>query len=92
MTLPDLVNGCLEGLGAVAVWMNVWKIREHKAVRGVSLFACVFFTVWGGWNLYYYPALGQWFSACAGIGVFVGNLVFTYYVMRYQNDETDPRN
>jgi len=64
--IPDAVNGAFEFLGGASVWMHVRTIMCDKQSRGVSPFATAFFTLWGFWNLYYYPSLAQWASFAGG--------------------------
>ena len=89
MKTPDLINGAFEFLAALAVWHNVAILRRTQRFEGMSVLSVAFFTVWGFWNLYFYPHLGQLFSAAAAGAVALGNAVFFYYAMRYRNDETN---
>lgn len=70
---PDLVNGAFEMLGGVLLWMNVRQIVRDKKVEGLWWPSTVFFCAWGLWNLYYYPALGQWWSFAGGLNIVVAN-------------------
>ena len=81
--LPDITNGMFELGGALINWMNVKQIFKDKEVRGVHWSPFVFFTVWGMWNLYYYPYLGQWFSLGAGVLLMIVNLIFLYGLLKY---------
>ena len=67
ITIPDLVNGCFGVLAGFMVFLHCIKLYKDKMVKGVSLTACIFFTSWGFWNLYYYPHLNQWFSFIGGL-------------------------
>ena len=74
MTTPDLINGGFEALASLFILNHarvLWKTREP---HGVSLLSTVFFTVWGAWNVWFYPHLGQIFSFYAGITVMIANL------------------
>lgn len=73
---PDLINGAFEALGAAMVMLSVRQIWRDRRVAGVHWAATVFFTVWGGWNLFYYPHLAQWFSFAGGCFVIVANLLW----------------
>ena len=65
----DIVNGVF-GLGmACMLCLNVLRLWRERKVRGVSFWAVFWPTMWGYWNLYYYPSLDQWWSFVAGIGV-----------------------
>lgn len=76
MTWPDVVNGTLEACGALFIMLNVQRLLVDKQVKGVSWIAVGFFTVWGGWNLFYYPHLGQWLSFVGGVAVVAANAVW----------------
>ena len=67
---PDAVNALFESGGALAVANNCLRVWKDKSVKGVSLASTLFFTGWGGWNLYYYHHLEQSLSNMAG-GVLV---------------------
>lgn len=67
MNWPDLINGTFELGGGLLYWVNVRKILHDKIVKGVSWPISAFFVAWGIWNVYYYPALGQWLSMAGGI-------------------------
>jgi len=60
---PDLINAVFELSGAVLTWLSVARLYRDKKVRGVYWPAMALFATWGGWNLIYYPVLGQWVQA-----------------------------
>lgn len=86
MSIPDLINGTFELGGGILLWMNVYRLYKDKIIRGVSLAPFVFFTLWGYWNLYYYPHLSQWASFVGGIFVVAANtawvLMAIYYIQQ----------
>lgn len=88
MSVADAVNGVFEGGGSILIWLNVRHIVRDKVVRGISLLPSVFWTLWGFWNLYYYPHLHQWLSFAGGLGVVWGNFLWLalalYYTYRKQ--------
>lgn len=84
MLLPDFVNGLFEFAGGVGAWMNVRQIRKDQMVRGISGFVWVF-TLWGFWNLFYYPSLDQWASFAGGVVIVAGNSLWLYHVWKYRN-------
>jgi hypothetical protein len=55
-------------------------------VRGVHWAPILFFLSLGFWNLYFYPAVGAWYSFFAGINVVASNAVWwgqmVYYMWR----------
>ncbi len=83
MQTPDVVNGMFELVGSVMCWLNVYKIIKDKRVEGVYWSVSAFFSVWGLWNLYYYPTLGQWASFVGGIFLAAGNITWTLLAIRY---------
>lgn len=87
MLTPDLINAAFEALGGFVILLNIRRIRQDKIVRGMDWKVLAFFTSWGFWNLYYYPALDQMFSFYAGIGIVAANVVYLYlicYYIRYE--------
>lgn len=72
----DGVNAMFEALAALMVANHCRVLLRERCVRGVSLLSVLFFTLWGAWNLHYYPALGQSLSgACAGL-VTLANAIY----------------
>lgn len=45
--------------------LSILKLHREKKVAGVSLIHIAFFCLWGYWNIFYYPSIGQWWSASA---------------------------
>ncbi len=86
MEYNDLVNGLFELCGAFFVWLNVRKLHIDKQVRGVYWPVTAVFSVWGLWNLYYYPSLDQWFSFSAGIVLVSANIVWVGMAIRYRKN------
>lgn len=80
---PDFVNGLFELAGAMFTWANVIRVHKDKQVHGVSWIAVMFFTVWGYWNVYYYPVIGQPWSAACAIGLAVINTVWLTQLIYY---------
>lgn len=79
---PDLVNGIFEAGGAAMAWRNAAQLRKDKEIKGVYWPIYVFYSAWGVWNLWYYPALEQWFSFYAGAVLVAGNLVWLAQAVR----------
>lgn len=84
MSGPDTINGAFEALAAVATWRNVLQLWRDKQVRGSYWPAWAFFTLWGVWNLFYYPFLGQWASFAGGVLLVTGNAVWTSLAVLYR--------
>ena len=87
MQVNDLINGTFEAVGAIMCWANVYKLYKDKAVRGVLVGVQVFFSLWGFWNLYYYPSLGQWASFAGGVVLVSGNAAWCVLAYRYSKKE-----
>lgn len=66
---PDFCNGLFEFLGAAFVSAHVVQILKDKQVAGVSILPFLFFLSWGLWNLYFYPAIGCWWSFAGGVAL-----------------------
>jgi hypothetical protein len=79
----DLFNGLFEFGGTLFLALNVRQILRDKTVQGVSVWPTAFYSAWGGWNLFYYPSLDQWFSFAGGIGVCVANLIWVALAIHY---------
>lgn len=80
---PDIINGTLELLGAGFVALNVRQILIDKMVRGFHWAPCVFFAIWGWWNLFYYPHLDQWFSFAGGVALIAVETTWLVLIFRY---------
>lgn len=86
MEINDLVNGLFELFGACVMWINAFKLKRDKKVRGVFWVIWIFYAGWGLWNMYYYPSLDQWVSFYAGIILVVGNLYWVYLAYKFRNN------
>ncbi len=83
--VQDLVNGLVfELLGSVFLWMNVRKLWHDRELKGVYWYSTAFWSLWGCWNLYYYPSLGQWWSFLGGLSVFAANTCWLVLALRYR--------
>jgi hypothetical protein len=63
------------------------RLYRDKKVRGVSVVHMAFYTVWGFWNLYFYPVIGAWLSFYGGIGVVITNTVWLFMMLYYMRKE-----
>lgn len=86
MTLPDLVNGSLELGGGIVQIGNLIRLWRDRRVAGVDWRTFIFFGVWGWWNLFYYPHLGQTLSFYGGILIVASNTswVISYLIITRQ--------
>lgn len=82
----DMVNGLFELVGAAMLSINVYRLWKDKAVMGVSPLTTLFFTSWGLFNLYFYPANGLMWSYYGGLAIVTVNSVWlcmlAYYTWR----------
>lgn len=82
----DSANAFIELLGGFVLLLNVKRILKDKLVRGMDWRVMAFFTLWGLWNLYYYPQLDQWWSTAAAGWTAAINAVYLglmiYYIRR----------
>lgn len=85
---PDQINAVFEFLSAVFISMNVRRLYRDKKVAGVSLWPTAFFTSWCVWNLYFYPALGQWWSFGAGILIGLVNATWLTLAVYYNGKKS----
>ena len=81
---PDLINGAFEAGGMLFIYGHVRKIQRDKQVRGVFWPAVAYFTLWGFWNIFYYPHLGQWWSLAGGLGIAAMNTWWVYLLLKYR--------
>ncbi|HQS59946.1 MAG: hypothetical protein B7Y56_03320 [Gallionellales bacterium 35-53-114] len=84
MIAADLINGSFELLAGLFVLNHCRVLYAHKEARGVSLARVAFFTLWGFWNLYYYPTLQQPLSFYGGLFVVAANAVYLGMMFRYR--------
>jgi len=68
---------------------SILKLVHDKQVKGVSWVHASFFSVWGIWNLYYYPSLGQWNSFLGGIGIVTVNTIWVGLMIYYSRGQDD---
>jgi hypothetical protein len=78
---PDTVNAIFEGSGALLQWGSTYRIYKDRGYAGIYLPAAALFTLWGYWNLFYYPYLGQMFSFWATIIMVSGNTAWLVLMM-----------
>ena len=80
----DLVNGIFELVGGIIMFFNCRRLYRDKQVRGVMWQISAFYTVWGGWNLYYYPHLHQMLSFAGGILIVIANSIWIAQAIYYE--------
>ena len=80
---PDLINGCFELVGSAMLWRNVWQLHKDKMVQGVHWNATAFFTSWGLFNLWFYPAYDLYWSFLGGVSLVIANTVWLGQLIYY---------
>lgn len=83
MISPDAINGSLEFGSALLMTLNVRRLTVDKSIAGISIIPTLFFDTWGFWNLYYYPALAQWWSFTGGACLVLVNMAWTGLAFQY---------
>lgn len=81
----DMGNAAFEFGGACLNLLSIRALLRDKMVRGFSPAPLVFFTAWGFWNLFYYPALSQQWSWVAGMFLVATNTVNVALIWKYRN-------
>jgi len=84
---PDTINGLFELIGSWFTWKNAYVLYQEKKITGVYWPTTLFFTLWGIWNLLYYPMLNQWFSFIGGVFLVLGNIIWILLVFNYKYKE-----
>lgn len=86
-TWPDLINGTFEALAGLMVLNHCRVLMKDRAVAGVSIASVIFFTLWGVWNIWYYPHLGQIWSMVGGIFVVLANIIYVALLIRFADSD-----
>ena len=79
----DVVNALFECGGGLLLIINVARLIRDKKISGVSVWPTAWWTLWGIWNLFYYPVLAQWASFAAGILVVLANAAWVGLAVWY---------
>ncbi|MGF6440717.1 hypothetical protein [Paraburkholderia youngii] len=80
----DMINGAFEFSGALFLFRNCWTLYRDKVVKGVSAWATFYFFSWGIWNLFFYPALHQYWSWVGGMCICVAHFTWIVLLVRYR--------
>jgi hypothetical protein len=80
----DLINGLFELASGLFCIINIFVLVRDKTIKGVSWIPTFFYAAWGGWNLYFYPSLGQILSFWGGIVIFGVNLIWLSLLFYYK--------
>lgn len=82
--MADGINGFFELFSGLMVLAHCRQVRKDKDVAGVSLPAVAFFTMWGVWNLFYYPSLEQHVSFIGGVFIVIANTTYLALLWKYR--------
>lgn len=85
--MVDPINALFEMCGGAFVFLNILKLNKDKKVRGVSIVAITFFTVWGFWNTGYYHVIGQTVSGLVAVPIALANSVWLIQMIYYNRKE-----
>lgn len=80
----DAINASFEFIGGVMLWLNVRQVLRDKQVHGVNAWSTAFFTLWGYWNILYYPGLNQWLSMLGGLVIVAANTTWVVLLFKYR--------
>lgn len=80
---PDVLNGVFEFVGGLFILKSVFRLLRDKRVAGIAWEMIAFFSLWGVWNLYYYPSLDQWFSFAGGCFIVLVNTIYVGLLLFY---------
>jgi len=80
----DYINGGFELASGLFTLNHCRVLLKDKAVAGVSAVSVAFFTIWGFWNMYYYPCLDQWASFFGGLFIVAANMIYISMIMHYR--------
>jgi len=82
---PDTINAAFEILGGFFILNHCRVLYKVKAVAGISIASVIFFNVWGFFNLFYYPHLGQTLSFYAAMLITVSNTIWVIMLIKYRH-------
>lgn len=83
----DMVNGLFELMGSLFIFNHCRVLLRDKVVGGLSITSIVFFQLWGIWNIWYYPSLGQWYSFTGGVFIAIANTCWILLLMKYRKNK-----
>ena len=85
----DMVNALFEVGGALFTLNHCRVLHIDKRVGGVSVISIIFFTLWGLWNIFWYPHLNQWWSFWGGLLILGSNLLWIAMLLYYRKRNGD---
>jgi hypothetical protein len=84
MMTADLINALFETLAGFFILLSIRQLYKDKRVRGLSVIHVTFFWLWGVWNVFYYPHLGQPASLVGAVLVLLTNTIWTAMLIYYK--------
>lgn len=69
----DLANGLWEAAGSLVGLLASLQVLRDRRVEGTRWWLPLFFWSWCAWNLWYYPAIDQWWSFLGACLMFLSN-------------------
>jgi len=85
--MNDIINGCIEFFGGVLLWFSVLQLVRDKEIKGISPVPVTFFTLWGFWNLFFYPSVGCWWSFYGGLNIVIANSIWLILMFHYRRNK-----
>ena len=83
MNYSDLINGIFEFIGAIFVCLSIYKLNKDKEVKGVHWLPIMFFTLWGGFNVWFYPHNDLYYSFIGGLFLMIINSIWVIQLIYY---------
>lgn len=65
---------------------NIKALRRDKSLRGVSTLPTIFFTIWGCYNVYFYPATGNPITGIAAVLILIVNIYWLLLAYKYRKN------
>lgn len=80
----DTINALFELGGGIFLFFNVLALYRDKKIHGVRILPTAFFTLWGYWNLYFYPSVNCWLSFVGGCLIVLMNTIWVGQMIYYR--------
>lgn len=82
---PDMYNGMFEAVAGALKIIDIFSIYKDKEVKGFSLIPVCFFVCWAAFNVWFYPAIGQYWSFIGGLFLFATNGIWLAMALYYKH-------
>ena len=80
----DTINDSFELIAGLFLILNIVELYKRKITVGIHILPVFFFTLWGIWNIIYYPAIGQKLSFYAGLLIVFNNGIWVIMALYYK--------